>query len=179
LSLAWQVFSPGKRGFLPRSYKREVRRAIGIFRVDGKMSLRSLKDCLRKILYVDVSLGFIYTELKRIASLARKINSKVKALVNIFHCTIDEVWIKVAKTAQNRNFGLVGVSPKSLFVSFFDYVERRDETTSRWFLKYGKLYLKRITGICPLKWFSFFVIFFNELHHCFDKVFTGAEDTTF
>jgi len=27
------------------------------------------------------------------------------------------------------DFGLLGVSPKSLFISFFDYVERRDEAS--------------------------------------------------
>jgi len=80
-------------------------------------------------LYVDVSLGFIYAELTRVSSLAREINSKVRSLVSISHCTVDEVWIKVAKTAQSWNFGLLAVSFKSLFISFFDYVERRDETS--------------------------------------------------
>ena len=35
----------------------------------------------------------------------------------------------MAKTYQDWNFGLLGVSPKSLFISFFDYVERRDEAS--------------------------------------------------
>jgi len=78
---------------------------------------------------VNVSLGFIYAELTRVSSLAREINSKVRSLVSISHCTVDEIWIKVAKTCQDWNFGLLGVSPKSLFISFFDYVERRDEAS--------------------------------------------------
>ena len=80
-------------------------------------------------MYVDVSLGFIYAELTRVSSLAREINSKVRSLVSISHCTVDEVWIKVAKTAQSWNFGLLAESFKSLFISFFDYVERRDEAS--------------------------------------------------
>lgn len=118
-----------KKGGFHTHIKWEVKRAIGILRADGKTSLRALQDCIRKILYVDVSLGFIYTELTRVSSLAREINFKVRSLVSISHCTIDEVWIKVAKTYQDWNFGLVGVSPKSLFISFFDYVERRDEAS--------------------------------------------------
>jgi len=124
------MLSLGKKGVLFHTHiKEEIRRAILIFRVDGKMSLRCLKDCVCKVLHVDISLGFIYTELTKASFLARRINSKVRSLVNISHCTIDEVWIKVAKTAQNWNFGLLGVSPKSLFISFFDYVERRDEAS--------------------------------------------------
>ena len=86
---------------------------------------KGFADPIRKILYVDVSLGFIWTELARASSLARKINLKPRSLVSISHCTIDEVWIKVAKTSQEWNFGLLAVSPKSLFIGFFDYVERR------------------------------------------------------
>jgi len=40
---------------------------------------------------------------------------------------IDEVWIKVAKTKETWNFGFLAASPKSLFISFFDYVGKRDE----------------------------------------------------
>lgn len=119
-----------KKGGIFRSHiKQDVRRAITILRADGKTSLRALQDCIRKILYVNVSLGFIYAELTRVSSLAREINSKVRSLVSISHCTVDEIWIKVAKTCQDWNFGLLGVSPKSLFISFFDYVERRDEAS--------------------------------------------------
>ena len=45
--------------------------------------------------------------------------------MSISHCTIDKVWIKMAKRSQEWNFGLLAISPKSLFISFFDYIERR------------------------------------------------------
>jgi len=57
---------------------------------------------------VDVSLGFICIKLRRVSFLARKINLKARS--------------------QSWNFGLLAVSSKSLFISFSDYVERRDET---------------------------------------------------
>jgi len=118
-----------KKGIFRSHIKQDVRRAITLLRADGKTSLRVLQGCIRKILYVNVSLGFIYAELTKVSSLAREINFKVRSLVSISHCTVDEVWIKVAKTAQSWNFGLLGVSFKSLFISFFDYVERRDEAS--------------------------------------------------
>ena len=42
---------------------------------------------------------------------------------------MDEVWIKVAKTEEAWNFGFLAVSPKSLFISFFDYMAKRDEVS--------------------------------------------------
>ena len=104
-----------------------MRRAVGIFRVDGKTSLRALQDCIRKILCVDVSLGFIYKELTRVSQIAERINLKVSSLVSLSHCVMDEVWIKVTKTKEAWNFGFLAASPKSLFISFFDYVAKRDE----------------------------------------------------
>jgi len=46
------------------------------------------------------------------------------------------MWIKVAKTNQDWNFGLLAVSPKSLFIGFFDYIERRNEASIGSFLGY-------------------------------------------
>jgi len=40
---------------------------------------------------------------------------------------MDEVWIKVAKTKETWNFGFLAAFPKSLFISFFNYVAKRDE----------------------------------------------------
>jgi len=40
---------------------------------------------------------------------------------------MDEVWIKVARTKEAWNFGFLAASSKSLFISFFDYVAKRDE----------------------------------------------------
>jgi len=116
-----------KGGFFRAHIKDEVRRAIGIFRVDGKTSLGALQDCIHKILYVDVPLGFIYGELARVSQIGERINSKISSLVNLSHCVMDEVWIKVAKTGETWNFGFLAVSPKSLFIGFFNYVARRDE----------------------------------------------------
>jgi len=48
-------------------------------------------------------------------------------LVSLSHCVMDEVWIKVARTKEAWNFGFLAASPKSLFISFFDYVAKRDE----------------------------------------------------
>ncbi len=76
---------------------------------------------------VDVSLGFIYKELTRVSQIAERINLKVSSLVNLSHCVMDEVWIKVARTKETWNFGFLAASPKSLFISFFDYVAKRDE----------------------------------------------------
>lgn len=42
---------------------------------------------------------------------------------------MDEVWIKVAKTKEAWNFGFLTASPKSLFISFFDYMAKRDEVS--------------------------------------------------
>jgi hypothetical protein len=78
-------------------------------------------------LYVDISLGFIYGELTRVSQVAERINSRVSFLVNLSHCVMDEVWIKVAKTGEVWNFGFLAVSPESLFISFFNYVAKRDE----------------------------------------------------
>jgi len=76
-----------------------------------------------------VSLGFIYKELARASQIAEKINSKISSLVDLSHCVMDEVWIKVAKTEETWNFGFLAVSPKSLFISFFDYMAKRDEVS--------------------------------------------------
>jgi len=99
-----------------------VRRAVGIFRVDGKTSLRALQDCIHKILCVDLPLGFIYKELTRVSQIAERINLKVSSLVSLSHCVMDEVWIKVTKTKEAWNFGFLATSPKSLFIGFFNYV---------------------------------------------------------
>jgi len=48
-------------------------------------------------------------------------------LVSLSHCVMDEVWIKVARTKEAWNFGFLAASSKSLFISFFDYVAKRDE----------------------------------------------------
>jgi len=42
---------------------------------------------------------------------------------------MDEVWIKVARTGEAWNFGFLAVSPKSLFIGFFNYVAKRDEVS--------------------------------------------------
>jgi len=97
--------------------------------VDGKTSLRALQDCIRKVLYVDVSLGFIYSELTRVSQIAGRINQKLSSVVSLSHCVMDEIWIKVAKTKEAWNFGFLAVSPKSLFISFFDYMAKRDEVS--------------------------------------------------
>ena len=102
-------------------------RAIGIFRVDGKTSLRGLEDCIRKVLCVDMSSGFIYGELRRISQIAERINSKTSSLVSLSHCVRYEVWIKVAKTKEAWNFCFLAASPKYLFIGFFDYMAKRDE----------------------------------------------------
>jgi len=107
----------------------EIRRAIGIFRVDGKTSLRALQDYIRKILYIDVSLGFIYGELARASQIAERINLRASFLVNLSHCVRDKVWIKMARIREAWNFGFLAVSPKSLFIGFFDYMARRDEVS--------------------------------------------------
>jgi len=74
-----------------------------------------------------VSLGFIYGELRRVSQIAERINLKVSSLIDLSHCVMDEVWIKVAKTKEAWNFGFLAASPKSLFISFVDYVAKRDE----------------------------------------------------
>jgi len=51
-------------------------------------------------LCVDVSLGFIYGELRRVAQIAERINLKVFSLIDLSHCVMDEVWIKVARTKE-------------------------------------------------------------------------------
>jgi len=71
-----------KQSFPHSSLKNEVRRSVGIIRTDGKTSLRRLQDCIRKILCVDVSLGFIYKELMRVSQIAERINLKVSSLVS-------------------------------------------------------------------------------------------------
>jgi len=72
-------------------------RSVGIFRTDGKTSLRALQGCIQKVLCVDVSLGLIYKELTRVSQIAERINLKVSPLVSLSHCVMDEVWIRVAK----------------------------------------------------------------------------------
>jgi len=74
-------------------------------------------------------LGFIYGELRRASQIAGRINLKVSSLVSLSHCVMDEVWIKVARTKEAWNFGFLAVSPKSLFISFFDYMAKRDEVS--------------------------------------------------
>lgn len=56
-----------------------------------------------------------------------RINLKLSSLVNLSHCVMDEVWIKVAKTKEARNFGFLVASPKSFFIGFFNYVAKRDD----------------------------------------------------
>ena len=50
-----------------------------------------MQDCIRKVLYVDVSLGFIYSEVARVSQIAERINLKVSSIVNPSHCAMDEV----------------------------------------------------------------------------------------
>jgi len=56
-------------------------------------------------------------------------NLKTSSLVALSHCVMDEVWIKVAKTKEAWNFGFLAASPKSFFISFFDYMAKRDEVS--------------------------------------------------
>jgi len=64
---------------------------------------------------VDVSSGFIYKELTRVAQIAERINLRVSSSVSLSHRVMDEVWIKVARTKETWNFGFLAASPKSLF----------------------------------------------------------------
>lgn len=50
MPLVRQELSYRKKGGFHAHIKDEVRRAIGIFRVDGKTSLRALQDCIQKVL---------------------------------------------------------------------------------------------------------------------------------
>ncbi|MEA1965478.1 MAG: hypothetical protein U9O41_10225, partial [Candidatus Aerophobetes bacterium] len=76
-----------------------------------------------------MSLGFIYGEIRRVSQIAERINLKTSSLVTLSHCVMDEVWIKVAKTKEAWNFGFLAASPRSLFISFFDYMAKRDEVS--------------------------------------------------
>ena len=76
-----------------------------------------------------MSLGFIYGELGRVSQIAERINLKASSLINLSHCVMDEVWIKVAKTKETWNFGFLAASPKSLFIDFFAYMTKRDEVS--------------------------------------------------
>ena len=63
------------------------------------------------------------------SQIAEKINLKVSSLVSLSHCAMGEVWIKVARTKEAWNFGFLAASPKSLFISFFNYVVKEDEVS--------------------------------------------------
>jgi transposase-like protein len=52
----------------------EIKRVIGILRWDGQMSLRNIQTCVLKIFGLELSLGFVYEELKRVCKKAQKIN---------------------------------------------------------------------------------------------------------
>lgn len=67
-------FNIEKRSFFHAHVKDELRSTVGVFRVDGKTSLRVLQDCIQKVLCVDVSLGFVYDELRRVAQIVERIN---------------------------------------------------------------------------------------------------------
>ena len=62
------------------------------------MSLRNIQTCILKILGLQLSLGFIYKEIKSACKKARAINDKMRGLVKLMHVVADEVWIKVKKT---------------------------------------------------------------------------------
>ena len=129
MPLVRQELSCRKKGGFRAHIKDEVRRAIGIFRADGKTSLRTLQECIQKVLCVEVSLGFIYGELRRASQIAERVNLRVSSVVSLSYCVIEEIWIKVAKTKEVWNFGFLATSLKSLFISFFDYMAKRDEVS--------------------------------------------------
>ena len=76
-----------------------------------------------------LSLGFICQEVKRASKEARKINERIRSLVDLVHCVADEVWIKVVKVSKKWTYGFLLASPKSLFIYALDYLTHRDEVT--------------------------------------------------
>jgi len=46
-----------KQNFPHAHIRDEIRRAISVFRVDERISLRTLRDCIHKILYVEICLA--------------------------------------------------------------------------------------------------------------------------
>jgi len=76
---------------------------------------------------VSLSLGFICQELKRACKEAKKINKRIRGLVNLTHLVADEVWIKVKSTLKKWSYGFLLASPKSLFIYSLDHLTHRDE----------------------------------------------------
>lgn len=76
---------------------------------------------------MSLSLGFICQELKRACKEAKKINKRIRGLVNLTHLVADEVWIKVKSTLKKWSYGFLLASPKSLFIYSLDHLTHRDE----------------------------------------------------
>lgn len=76
-----------------------------------------------------ISTGFICKQLKLASEKAREINRRIRKLVNISHCVMDEVWIKVVKVSKNWTYGFLRANPKSLFIWGLDFVDKREEAT--------------------------------------------------
>lgn len=76
-----------------------------------------------------ISTGFICKQLKLASERAKEINRRIRKLVNIAHCVMDEIWIKVVKVSKDWTYGFLRANPKSLFIWGFDFVDKRDEAT--------------------------------------------------
>lgn len=100
---------------------------VGIFRWDGQMSLRNIQACILKIFGLNLSLGFIYKEVKKACKKAGRINAQIRGLVNLTHLVADEVWIKVKSTLKKWSYAFLLASPKSLFIWSLDHLTHRDE----------------------------------------------------
>lgn len=93
------------------------------------MSLRNIQTCVLKIFGLNLSLGFVFEELKRVCKKARKINEKIRGLVKLAHVVADEVWIKVKQTSKKWSYAFLLASPKSLFIWSLDHLVKRDEVS--------------------------------------------------
>jgi hypothetical protein len=93
------------------------------------MSLRNIQTCILKIFGLELSLGFVYEEVKRVCKKARQINEKIRGLVKLAHVVADEVWIKVKQTSKKWSYAFLLASPKSLFIWSLDHLVKRDEVS--------------------------------------------------
>jgi hypothetical protein len=93
------------------------------------MSLRNIQICILKIFGLELSLGFVYEEVKRVCKKARQINEKIRGLVKLAHVVADEVWIKVKQTSKKWSYAFLLASPKSLFIWSLDHLVKRDEVS--------------------------------------------------
>ncbi len=93
--------------FFQGKISKEIKRLVGVLRWDGQMSLRNIQVCVLKIFGLRLSLGFIYEDVKRTCKKARKINEKIRGLVNLMHVVADEVWIRVKSPSKKWTYGFL------------------------------------------------------------------------